>query len=122
MRIGPKTWILVQANTITRDKGGNVELGPHLAYVTMVNLEGKDDVPVFTTEDKANAYISASNDTGKLVAVPLSNLGVLVNVLGKVSAMGFAEAMVVDPAGKIGNAQRVLLPKFLSDIRRAMGQ
>jgi hypothetical protein len=120
MLIGPKTWMIAQTKTVTRDKEGTVELGRHLGWLTLVDREGRDAIPVFTTEEKATDYIQATNDEPRATVVPIRNLGVLIDVLEHVLKVGFAEALVLDPVGKISQGHQRALHEFLTDLRSNM--
>src|ERR1041384_3495661 len=102
MQIGPRTWMIAQTKTITRDKDGIIELGLHLGLLTLVDMEGRDVIPIFTTEQKANEYVQATNEGRKVTPVPIRNLGVLADMLDQLLNIQFAEALIIDPSNKIG--------------------
>jgi hypothetical protein len=117
MQIGPRTWMLAQTRTVTRDKDGVVGLGPHLAWLTLVDTEGRDVIPIFTTEEKANEYVLATNELTTITAIPITNLGALADLLDQFLSIVFAEALTIDPTNKIGKGQQMPLRQFVMDLR-----
>ena|ERR1022692_3360130 len=107
MRIGPKTWMIAPTKTITRDKDGAVALGPNLGWLTLVDMRGRDVIPIFTTEEKANDYIRATNEGGNATAVAIRNLGVLADMLDQLLNAEFAEALTIDPIKKTGDGREI---------------
>ena len=101
-----------------RDKNGDVELGPNVAWLTLVDMEGRDVIPLFTSEEKANGYISATNEGSNLTPVGIRNLGILADLLDDLLRIEFAEALTIDPSNKIGKGQQTGLRQFLADLRR----
>jgi hypothetical protein len=114
--------MIAATKTVTRDAGGAIELGPHLGWFTMVDLEARDGIIVFTTEENANAYIRARGEEDKATAVPIRNMSVLCGLLEGLLAINFAEMLVVDPEKSTGSGQATSLRDFVTDLRRSIEQ
>jgi hypothetical protein len=113
--------MIAQTKTVMRDAAGNVELGPHLGWLTLVDLEGRDVIPIFTSETSARDYLRATNEEEHATALPIRNLVILAGILQQLLNIGFAQALTVDPAGKVGKGQAMPLAQFVSDLLRNMG-
>ena len=125
MRIGPKTWMIAQAKTVTPDKDGVVDLHLPIGWLKMVGMDAHDVIdviPIFTSEEKANEYIRATNEENKATVVAIRNLGVLVDLLERFVDAGYAEGLTIDPEKKTGKGQQAPLREFVADLRANMRQ
>jgi hypothetical protein len=115
MKLGPKTWTIADAKSVTLDGDGYADLGK-LNLITLVDIEGRDAFALFTTEVNANSYIKATNEDKKAVAVTIRNLGVLADFLKDLLDADIAERITLDPSNKTGTSNQAPLREFLAGL------